>query len=86
MAMKKKYVLQGSRDDFVAHLAERMREEQEAASPDAKGTAREKHGHECSAKTVEWVIGEFEAWEETPGDDDDDPLSGANSKVSLAST
>lgn len=80
MAMKKKYVLQGSRDDFVGHLSERMREEQEAAHPDAKGTGKDKHGHECAAKAIEWAIGEFEAWEETPedGDDDDKPTSGPN--------
>jgi hypothetical protein len=80
MAMKKKYVLQGSREDFVAHLSERMREEADAATPDAKGTGKDKHGHDSAAKAIEWAIGEFEAWEETPGDDDDDdrPTSGPN--------
>ena len=86
MAMKKKYVLQGTRDDFVAHLAERMRDEQEAASPEAKGTGKEKHGHECAAAAIEWVLGEFEAWEETPADDGDDATSAGNGAgASLAS-
>ena len=67
MAIQKKYVLEGTKDDFVAHVAERMREEADAATPEAKGTGKDKHGHDCAAKALEWVIGELEAWEQTDG-------------------
>ena len=69
MAMKEKRVLEGTKEDFAAHVMDKMRQEAELATDDAKGTARDKHGHDCAAKDLEWVLGEMEAWVETPADD-----------------
>ena len=66
--MKEKRVLEGTKEDFVAHIADKMRQEVELASDEAKGTARDKHGHDCAAKALEWVMGEMDAWTQMPSD------------------
>lgn len=85
MALQRKYVLQGTREDFVEHLTARMQEANQAAAPDAKGTGKEKHGHEMFAAGLEWAIAEFEAWEETDGDGSGgEPTVGTNGSVPAA--
>lgn len=66
MGLEERRVLRGTRSDFADHLSARTQQEYGAADPTAKGTAKDKHGHECAAKALEWALEEFGAWEEIP--------------------
>jgi hypothetical protein len=75
MALTKKFVLEGTKDDLVAHLRERLREEVDASLPEAKGTGKEKYAHETAANVLEWAIEQVEAWVEVPDDGEGAPAS-----------
>lgn len=78
MAIRKSFVLRGTKQDIIDHLTERHQEHALAAAPDAKGTGKDKHGHDMAAGALQWAIEQLAAWEETVGDDDDDRTSGTN--------
>lgn len=77
MAIRKSFVLHGTKQDIIDHITERHQQEALAAAPEAKGTGKDKHGHDMAAQVLQWAIDQLTAWEETPAEDDDMSLVGA---------
>ena len=75
MAIRKSFVLRGTKQDIIDHITERHQQEALAAAPDAKGTGKDKHGHDMAAQALQWAIEQLTAWEET---EDDRSSSGTN--------
>lgn len=83
MTIHEKRVLEGTRDDMVAHITAKMREESEAAAAD-RGPVKTREAHAAAANALAWVLTELEAWVETkPVDDNERPTSGPGSAVEM---
>lgn len=77
MAIRRSFVLHGTKQDLIDHLTARHQEEALAAAPEAKGTGKEKYGHDLAAGALQWAIEQLIAWEDT-GDEDAHTPPGTN--------